>query len=556
MPPARAPHDEPDDLAELLARCERARSEGDVKLLAELGIDGARRARDAGDDHLAGRFDTMAAYGLWRLDRAEEARDRALGAIADIDAGSGPDWQIDVRHTIAMTYGALSAPGDGLPYAHAALRLARHHRDELGSGAISWSLNRLATLIDGLGDTSRAVELLQKASDLAGDDDDARFAATFNLAVLARLAADRARVEGDRERQRETARTGLAAIGIAHTLTGGRNYHRLVCTEQEAGLRLLLDEPDRSLAAVAEHRRLNEGLALPAERVAITLIEIRALVELGRVDEARRLSETDLDEVEFHEDDVQVVHVLEAKMLVKRALGEFEEALDLSEQLRARERRTVRERVEAQLRVLLRDAEIETARFENDRLREHAESLEQRADQATEAAMTDPLTGLANRRALEHHFASWKADGRPDLVAIALLDVDYFKRVNDAFGHDTGDAVLRTLAGLLTAGTRVGDLVVRSGGEEFVLVLTGRTLPEAVDACSELRRRISEHPWRDQFPGVSGVTASLGVTIGDDDDEPSDMLRRADLAMYRAKRDGRDRVEVILRDEELGAPAR
>lgn len=170
-------------------------------------------------------------------------------------------------------------------------------------------------------------------------------------------------------------------------------------------------------------------------------------------------------------------------------------------------------------------------------------------------AMTDPLTGAANRRSLERFAAIAIADcsaaSRP-LSAIAL-DVDYFKRINDRHGHAAGDAVLRTVAAACRHELRQADLLGRTGGEEFVAVLPGIGRDAALGIAERLRVALMQLDFGSEAPGLS-ITASLGVAehrAGDADFRT--LLQRADRALYRAKRRGRNRIECDLDDEGAGA---
>lgn len=163
-------------------------------------------------------------------------------------------------------------------------------------------------------------------------------------------------------------------------------------------------------------------------------------------------------------------------------------------------------------------------------------------------ARTDHLTGAANRRAfmeeLEREFARIR---RYPAVRSCLLivDLDHFKRVNDTFGHAVGDAVLRHVTGIMLGETRRQDTLGRYGGEEFALLLPETTGPEAVALASRLRQRVEISPMQHQQTTIS-TTVSIGVSlILPTDAMPDAALLRADDALYRAKRDGRNRVEVI-----------
>ena len=164
-----------------------------------------------------------------------------------------------------------------------------------------------------------------------------------------------------------------------------------------------------------------------------------------------------------------------------------------------------------------------------------------RADAMRQLATTDPLTGLANRRAFTEDvtgvLARSKRSGAP--VTLILADLDHFKRINDTFGHDTGDRVLREVAQAMKTLCRQGDLSARWGGEEFVILLPDTPASGAVHFAERLRKQIATI---DAAPGQP-VTLSQGLALHQAADCLDDLLRRADAALYRAKEQGRDRVE-------------
>lgn len=169
-----------------------------------------------------------------------------------------------------------------------------------------------------------------------------------------------------------------------------------------------------------------------------------------------------------------------------------------------------------------------------------------------ELSLRDPLTGLYNRRHIEEQLARLLGPGGLPAasLSVALVDLDHFKRVNDTFGHDVGDAVLRRVADLLQAavpadGARAlgGSFAARMGGEEFLLVLVDTPPAHAAALAEALRSAIAGHPWGD-IAGDVPVTASIGVTglTGSAEQTPAVLLGRADALLYRAKEQGRDRV--------------
>ena len=166
--------------------------------------------------------------------------------------------------------------------------------------------------------------------------------------------------------------------------------------------------------------------------------------------------------------------------------------------------------------------------------------------QSVEMAVTDPLTGLYNRRYMESHLAqlSRHAAAKSGSLSMLLVDIDYFKAINDTYGHDAGDEVLREFATRLRTNARGVDLVCRFGGEEFVVIMPDTELSMAYVVAERMRAEVAAKP----FPIRGGsrainATISIGVaTLDGSTDTPAAMMKRADDALYSAKRDGRNRV--------------
>ena len=180
------------------------------------------------------------------------------------------------------------------------------------------------------------------------------------------------------------------------------------------------------------------------------------------------------------------------------------------------------------------------------RKKRYTERLRDNVQQSIEMAITDPLTGLYNRRYMESHLSALveQAAGRGKPLTALVLDIDYFKSVNDTHGHDAGDDVLREFAVRVRKSIRGIDLACRFGGEEFVIIMPETDMAVATIVAERLRRRIAS----ERFPIQQGskaieVTISIGIaTLDAADDSAANILKRADQALYRAKRDGRNRV--------------
>ncbi len=176
----------------------------------------------------------------------------------------------------------------------------------------------------------------------------------------------------------------------------------------------------------------------------------------------------------------------------------------------------------------------------------YTERLRDNVQMSIEAAITDALTGLHNRRYMESHVSKLvgQAVARGKPLAVLVLDIDYFKSINDTYGHDCGDDVLREFAVRVRKSIRGIDLACRMGGEEFVVVMPDTDMAVAATVAERLRRKIAAEP----FPVEQGqkkidVTISIGIAAMEAvNDSVAQLLKRADQALYRAKRDGRNRV--------------
>jgi len=182
---------------------------------------------------------------------------------------------------------------------------------------------------------------------------------------------------------------------------------------------------------------------------------------------------------------------------------------------------------------------------ERDILRESAEELRRRAEAASEMSMTDALTGLLNRyglqRALQRELAESRRYARP--LSCLLLDIDFFKAVNDTYGHGAGDAALVQTARALTDAVRGSDVVCRYGGEEFLVLAPETNLEGAIALAEKIRLAVSARMFGSEahtFP----LTLSVGAAQLRSDESGNDMIARADDALYEAKQAGRNRVEA------------
>jgi response regulator receiver modulated diguanylate cyclase len=175
----------------------------------------------------------------------------------------------------------------------------------------------------------------------------------------------------------------------------------------------------------------------------------------------------------------------------------------------------------------------------------YADALKDSVDQSMEMAVTDQLTGLYNRRFMENQIAQLmkRALKSDEKLSIVIADIDHFKKINDVFGHDVGDDVLREFASRLATNFRPTDLCCRIGGEEFVIIMPNTAEDQAASIAERLRRHIADAAFKSPRGDVIPVTVSAGIAglIGRSD-TPDALIRRADQALYSAKTQGRNRI--------------
>lgn len=272
-----------------------------------------------------------------------------------------------------------------------------------------------------------------------------------------------------------------------------------------------------------------------------------ALLELGRDDEALSRLHAGLEVAVAHElkDYQRRLRKQLSDGYEKR--GDFREALDQYRTYHKLERELHDRDTQKKLQQLALREEIQQALQE---AREHSRRSEQLSAQnealrlqtleLDRIAHVDALTGLANRRRFEEATAALPA-ALPIGRAIAVLDIDFFKRINDTWSHAMGDRVLQAVGALLRAQCRDQDLVARIGGEEFVLLFDEIAPAQACEACERVRTAIESHEWDTLQPGMP-VTVSIGLALADDRSAMTELLLLADKRLYAAKRNGRNRV--------------
>ena len=238
--------------------------------------------------------------------------------------------------------------------------------------------------------------------------------------------------------------------------------------------------------------------------------------------------------------DVQVIH---HKVQQSQDVDELKKAVNV--QLVSIIKAMNQHKASEQKRIVSLQSEKKALMERLDSMEQQSEQLRQSAEDAHVKSRTDPLTGLPNRLAYDQRFNEELArfNRYGTLFSLCVADIDYFKRINDEYGHLAGDKVLRLMARILKNQLRTVDFIARFGGEEFVILMPSTDADAAGVAAEKVRQSIETSPFNFQSTPVK-ITMSFGVTQVEKDDSVSSMFARADKAMYTAKQEGRNRVNI------------
>jgi diguanylate cyclase (GGDEF)-like protein len=415
-------------------------------------------------------------------------------------------------------------------------------RERAGAPASPSQLNNVAAVYAETRRHDEAIALFQRAVERYREEGDEVNAAVAlaNIGRAHTLAGrpevgvpllEEARSAFERLGRPDGVATTLAKLGAAHADLGACERAR-ACFEQA----LALHDEGHALPFADETREHYGLAALRSGEVATALDQLQRVVDAS--DDPVRLAHGGVL--------VALSRALEASGRVEEALATLRRHVEVSEQAQLRE---------AELATRLRLVEIEVgegggqevARLRAIDLAATNASLRRHAEEMRRLSATDALTELPNRRAIDarvrDEFARAGRSGRP--FALALLDIDDFKGVNDAYGHDVGDRVLVRVARLLETSVRSIDVVARWGGEEFALVLPETAREASLPVLERVRAAIANEPWGRVASGLT-LTASIGVADASEADDPLELLRIADRRLFAAKSIGRDRV--VLKD--------
>jgi len=487
----------------LAARCCHVLGEVDVAIVLAAE---ACAAAD-GDPVSMARAQTLQARCLYAAGETDAALDLALLALQALEAAGRDDDEARAAEQAAMTalgvvYLQLGELQQAMQWCQRGVELARQLPAQAAYGA---ALDTVACVHGALAERARE----------AGDAEQA-----LRCEGLAVQCSEEAVVVAQQAGHVSNETSALLNLAESLTLVG----------EAARALTLLDDWERRYPQALARHRSHHQDsygqlcLALGRDEDAVAAFE-RALA-LGE-DEAHRA--------------VILQHLSQA---LERC-GRWREALGHYKHFHRLQTSVSAERAQRSARVAAARVDIERERARARQLTASNAQLQRRAEDLSRQAHEDALTGLPNRRRVEQLLAAW-----PRTLAVAMVDVDHFKQVNDRFSHAIGDEVLRQLGAILRASIRPADTAARMGGEEFVVLFESGPDAQLLRAAERIRQAVAGHDWTALAAGLQ-VTVSIGLARADEATrgaegaegaEGAGVLETADRRLYAAKRAGRNRV--------------
>jgi diguanylate cyclase (GGDEF)-like protein len=524
----------PTSLQTPIERAEAAFASGDM-VGGRAEAESAWSALDPDDAPMRRRVGLLLAQFRYRTGALPLALDLALEILPLLRAGDSSRELIDLLRLISLCASDTHRFDVALACAQEAHRLAVEIDD---AARISLSTNVLGCFFERTGDPWQAERLIVEALNVARTQPERHplFTALNNLAAILIGKYYLLRDAVTQDEARDVLLVALPHAREAVAMTREDEPFYKVFTDGNLG-EILVNlgdaegaEPLLSGALALAHQHGFEGQTW---RLGCSMGEWQLLQ--GRPDAAWTLLSEVLGRAASAEQGTVRMRLHHALWRAAVALGRTDDALfHLQAYLRLERLRSLTQ-LRAQSDLFVTRMEAEHMRVEA--RRHHARARELEAD-----ARRDELTGLSNRRDMEQRWPRLmeQSMARDAPLSVAMLDLDHFKQVNDRFGHAVGDQVLVALAGLLRANTRSADLVVRLGGEEFLLLMPDTPAERAFEVCERLRLRVAAHPWERIAPGLA-VTLSGGLSCSPPYDA-SALSLRADAALYRAKEAGRNRL--------------
>jgi diguanylate cyclase (GGDEF)-like protein len=527
------------DLAEpeqLLAASESARERGDHLSGSVFAEKAAELAFSQMQEPLAAQAVTLLALHRFRLGdfvAAVLSGRQALELHQRLDDVAA---QTSLHSMLALVHTAVGLFDEALLHGSEALRLANFSGDRV---AQCWATSRLACVYDSMNDLPRALEAGRRALEMSRSVSavEVVFACLNNLGGILVSCARNDREQGldDSNFSEEAIVVATEALRVAE-LNG--NFHWIALSGAVWADALIAAERARDATVrLVEFREMALVHGFTSLVIDTDLSTIRALRSIGNSDAALVVATSVAELIETDQDPNHLLSINTILYELWKELGNLEKALAHHEIVLRVTTETFQRSASVQSQILLNGIELTQA--------QHTAEIEHlRAEELHRLAHTDALTGLGNRREVERKMPLLLDDAARSehCMSAAIFDIDHFKIVNDMFGHEIGDAVLERIGAILTNFTRPEDLVARTGGEEFLVVLAGSaTDTTAEDICERLRTEIAAYPWASLAPALA-ITVSIGLSTFSPGENRQAWLTRSDAALYEAKRQGRNRL--------------
>lgn len=451
-------------------------------------------------------------------------------------------WQSRALVCRGLVHHAIGHVEDAVDLLRRAVELRREADDTAGTAEV---LNHLGTVYTGMSqfgpEAAAVLSESRRLGEAEGDSDQAAVA-QVNLARAFVVTGRRIAAQNPRGAVAAARRALVfAEQAVEEADAAGLTRFAIDARLAVVGAQVLagdLEAAGRTLTAAAA---MVDRFPTRSGRLSVHRERARWLVLVGRHDDAVAEVRAGLALCETLDRPAERVDLLESLVAAHEGRGDLEAALTTLHELHDLTVRLAEEVAERRSALLSSRLEIERAQRAAEAERRRAAALEERNARLAWEATHDALTGLANRRVLDAELLRL-AQARARF-AVALLDIDHFKHVNDTWSHQTGDHVLARLATELRTTLRGNDLAARYGGEEFAIVLADVDLAIAVRVCERIRAAVAAIDWGDLMPGHL-LTVSLGVATSDLHGTPEGLLSAADAALYVAKAEGRNAVRV------------
>ncbi len=527
---------------------QRARAARDGSALKE-GLALAERAWALAAEHGSAAERADAGHLLCLFHDRLGAHDALLelGAVVAqlLDAPERLAARLDLLRWMALAGCETGQFDTALRCANEACSLAQELSDDR---ELALSLTALGACFERIGDPWQAERLLDDALLIARDaGDPLALVATLSHLCAVCTGAFYVLRGGDEPAEATAAlRRALAHAREAHSLLAQcKDPFLSVQIESRLGevlLHLGNTHEARQLLDAALQRALEQGYEAQVWSIRCSICEL--LLAQGQARDAHAALSQLLADMRGRDPRSTLIRVHYALYRACRALGWDTNALEHFEQQDRLERRRTTSQLQAQSQLFVTRVEAEQARLLAERARLEAQLERTRAAGFRAEAERDQLTRLGNRRHLDHRLPLLLrgAQEKSQPLAVALIDLDHFKQINDRFGHAAGDQVLVEIAHKLRENTRASDVLARIGGEEFLVVFADMPGAQALEVCERLRARVEAHDWVSVAVGLQ-VTLSVGLAHAPPY-ELAPLFERADRAMYRAKQGGRNRVAV------------